>query len=82
MVSSEIMFGSAIIGIVLVYGIYEYATMETPESLGYTSFSRYMNPNSQYDTITNRYPLSSNTLPPSQGGSRRNRRKNRKTRHK
>ena len=75
MVSSEIMFGSAILGVALIYGIYDYATKENTEQLRYSSFSRYMNPNAQYDNnYMNNHPLST-----SQGGSRRNRRKNRKT---
>jgi hypothetical protein len=77
MVSSEIVFGGAILGVALIYGIYEYATKETSEELRYPSFSRYI---PQYDNnnniINDRYSSFSNVQ---QAGSRRNRRKNRKT---
>jgi hypothetical protein len=80
MVSSEIVFGGAILGVALIYGIYEYATKETNEELRYPSFSRYMTPAPRYDNnnnvINDRYSSFSNVQ---QGGSRRNRRKNRKT---
>jgi hypothetical protein len=80
MASSEIVFGGAILGAALIYGIYAYATKETNEELRYPSFSRYMTPSPQYDNNNNimRYSESSNNV--QQAGSRRNRRKNRKSR--
>ena len=74
--SSEIVFGGVILGAALIYGIYEYATKETNEELRYPSFSRYIPRYDNNNIINDRYSSFSNVQ---QAGSRRNRRKNRKT---